>query len=155
MILSVPVSSHYGAGICGFNLLKELAKLTPVKWYPGEHALGIRDEEMRELIGKHHFALQADANEPLIQIAGPDLGPQIAYRGKPNIGYIFFERPLTDGNKRNLARFDRLAAGSTWNANLLKEAGFDAKAILQGVDTELFKPDTRRLFRDKSSSSPV
>jgi len=66
-------------------------------------------------------------------------------------GLIFFEHnPLPVEQVRALREFDLVVAGSTWNTETLKDAGVDrARLIVQGVNTELFRPLPKRAMKDR------
>lgn len=136
MILAVPDCELFGAGTCGKYLLREFAKRGPVRWHP-----------MGEVVDAEFPAepLTCDIGAPLFQIAGPELEPQIAYRGAPTIGYVFSEwAPLTKKQCDNLKKFDVLVAGSEWNARVVRDAVFDCVAVPQGVDRAVWHPMARK-----------
>lgn len=62
--------------------------------------------------------------------------------GRRTIGVVFFEDTrLTAEDVTHLANFDRLIAGSTWNADLLRAVGLtNVLTVLQGVDLDAFTP---------------
>jgi len=74
--------------------------------------------------------------------------------GKRNIGIAFFEDSALDagGRRRGLA-FDRVIAGSRWNAELLRAHGLDnVDLVWQGIDPSLFHPAPRLgLFKGRFS----
>lgn len=134
--LAMPVNEFFGAGTCGKYLLREFSRRGRVFCHP-----------MGELTmpGK---PLTADVDMPLIQFGGPELEQQTAYRGDPNVGYLFFEwSPLTAKQQDNLMAFDVLVAGSKWCANVVRGAGFECAAVPQGVDCHIFRPQART-YRD-------
>lgn len=142
--LAVPVLELFGAGTCGKYLLREFTSICTTHWdaVPGDKVLA--DPETRALVEKHYRPLESDIDIPLIQFTGPELEQQTRFRGHPNVGYIFSEwEPITDRQKENLYAFDALAAGSEWNARVIRDAGFNCTAVQQGVDTEIFKPMPR------------
>lgn len=150
VFLVVPMCALFGAGTCGKYLLREFAKRGPVFWdaVPGDEVLA--DSETRRLIEDHHFPLVSDVDIPLISFAGPDGESQPHFRGKPHVGYVFTETEvLTVLQVENLSRFDRLIAGSEWNASVLKNFGLHCEAVQQGVDCEVFKPLKRIRWRDR------
>lgn len=67
------------------------------------------------------------------------------------IGLIFFEHnPMSEDDVKSLREFDLVVAGSTWNFNKLKEFGIDrSKLIVQGVNSELFRPLPKRAMKDR------
>ena len=63
---------------------------------------------------------------------------------------IFFEtKPLQPPQIDNLKTFDGVIVGSSWNKDALYEMGVDSRLVLQGVDTDLLRPLTKRLFKDR------
>jgi glycosyltransferase involved in cell wall biosynthesis len=64
------------------------------------------------------------------------------YRGEPNAGFAFFERvDFPEDVVSRSSWLDLLVAGSTWNAERLRELGFPkVGCVLQGVDVERFQP---------------
>ncbi len=66
-------------------------------------------------------------------------------RGSANHGFVFFENTaLTPAALALARRFDRLVAGSTWNAEILRARGLtEARAVFQGIDETLFHPAPR------------
>jgi len=63
-----------------------------------------------------------------------------------NVGVIFFESTDLDrGAIERAKRFDRIIAGSTWNADVLRARGVDnVVTVLQGIDANMFKARPRR-----------
>ncbi|MDA1190248.1 MAG: glycosyltransferase family 4 protein [Candidatus Poribacteria bacterium] len=73
-------------------------------------------------------------------------------RGSRNVGVVFFEN--TDIPTANLAaasRYDAIVAGSTWNAELLRQRGLkNVRTAFQGIEPTLFHPAPRsNLFSDR------
>jgi glycosyltransferase involved in cell wall biosynthesis len=66
-----------------------------------------------------------------------------------NIGIVFFESTDLDRAAIERAkRFDRIIAGSTWNAEVLRAHGVDnVVTVLQGIDASLFKARPRKQRR--------
>lgn len=66
-----------------------------------------------------------------------------------NVGVVFFESTNLDRAAVERARrFDRIIAGSTWNADVLRAHGVDnVVTVLQGIDANLFKARPRRARR--------
>lgn len=83
---------------------------------------------------------------PVLHALGHSMQSTLAHiRGQPNIGVVFSENTAFDEQTRaSSGHFDRLIAGSTWNAQVLRANGMDETvAIFQGVDPELFHPEPR------------
>lgn len=145
----MPVSDVFGAGTCGKHLLRELAKAHDVTFDSCGSEL-FCDDATYELVRWHLSTKTGSLDCPLVQLAGPDLGPQRALSTGPNVGYVFSEwEPITNEQKRKLALFDRLAAGSEWNARVIRDAGFECAAVPQGVDREVFHPMPREQLKNK------
>ena len=73
---------------------------------------------------------------------GLHLSPASAAVDAPrNVGIVFFESTDLDrGAIERAKRFDRIIAGSTWNAEVLRARGVDnVVTVLQGIDANLFK----------------
>lgn len=74
------------------------------------------------------------------------------FLGESNVGVIFFEHTDFPPLYRERAkRLDMIVAGSTWNGEVLQAANMtEVRTVLQGVDTELFRPLPRTgQFGDK------
>jgi glycosyltransferase involved in cell wall biosynthesis len=90
---------------------------------------------------------------PLLQPLANDLATTDSiFRGTPQIGVIFSES--TAFSAQGLARsssYDRIFAGSTWNAEMLKSHGISqAQSVFQGFDPTLFHPAPKaHLFPDR------
>lgn len=158
----LPVGDGYGWGVCGRELTLALAARGPVRLWPvGEQGLGrVLDPLVRRRLaelsaaggetpaagdGVPHPLLHAVAGVSL-QPAGPPL------RGRPTVGYTFFEDELPAGAADTAARhYDLLVAGSTWCEERLREAGVERTAsVLQGIDPARFRPrGAKRLFGDR------
>lgn len=117
MKVYMPEGPNTGWGVCGTNLVKELAKLPPIE----------------------DVALHA--------IRGIDMMPiEPSKRAKINIGYTFFESNLIVGDGlKNVAQkwgeWDWIVAGSSWCEQALRRAGWErTSTIIQGVDHRIFKP---------------
>lgn len=63
-------------------------------------------------------------------------------RGSAEVGVVFFEDTALDAAALARGRrFDRIVAGSTWNADVLRARGLDRVDVcLQGVDPAVFHP---------------
>lgn len=147
--LSMPVADSFGAGTCGKYLLREFAKRGEVLYDPCGDSPEL-DTQTRALVDKHHQPLIHDVNIPLIQFTGPDLERQTVFYGEPTVGYIFSEwEPIIGEQRDNLKGFDTLVAGSEWNANVIREAGFECAAVPQGVDRDIFHPMERAALKDR------
>ncbi|HIK31210.1 MAG TPA: tetratricopeptide repeat protein [Oscillatoriales cyanobacterium M4454_W2019_049] len=73
------------------------------------------------------------------------------FRGQPQIGAIFFEdTALTPAALEKAKTFDRIIAGSTWNAQILQHYGLPISTVFQGIDRRLFFPAPKsKLFGNR------
>lgn len=157
--LSMPVGGPFGWGVCGLELTKALSKLADVELITRQVHGIMRDPVMgrpeNQIIGK---CINSSASMALLSgipytkkdrpcfsaIAGPTLHPtDWDVRGLVNIGYTFFEDDVTVERSIDNAHqyWDQIWAGSTWNMEVLKAAGYsNIRLGIQGVDTGVFKP---------------
>jgi glycosyltransferase involved in cell wall biosynthesis len=102
------------------------------------------EQQLFELGGQ-----EAKADYPFLMGLGNDLTPSDVIAnisGSPDVGVVFFERrDITQANiDRAKARFAKIIAGSSWNANVLRDLGFaDVSFCPQGIDATLFHPAPR------------
>jgi len=132
--LAMPICDFFGAGTCGMYLAREFSKRRGVMVFDT-----MDEQEPKE-----------DLDGPLLQFTGPNLEQQTKHKGKPNAAYVFSEwKPITEEQKANLKSFDVIIAGSEWNAQVVRDAGFSCAAVPQGVDREIFKPLPRQISKDR------
>jgi len=63
---------------------------------------------------------------------------------------IFSEaNPMADQEIKNLKEYEFIVAGSSWNAAVLEEAGIQTRTVIQGIDTDLFRPSPKRYFKNR------
>ena len=63
---------------------------------------------------------------------------------------MFFEaNPLKKEQVDEIWGFDRIVVGSSWNRDALRDMGIASRLVFQGVDTDLFRPLRKRLFKDR------
>jgi glycosyltransferase involved in cell wall biosynthesis len=166
LVFNWGVSSFYGWGIYGLNLLLTLADrpdyapFVAMEIQPGEVVLDpLREARLAALAAESRDiwltlgqtaspAVEIDA--PLLLGLGKDLmgaasAQQKELIGQPSIGVAFLEEASLNREARR--RADRLAliiAGSTWNERILRAHGIVATTtVLQGVDASLFHPAPR------------
>lgn len=100
----------------------------------------------RELFGRYEDA-SGETDLPILHcIRGVDMLPcDFGNRSKArNVGYAFIEDSLLVKHFVGTANslYDHVCAGSTWCEKILREAGVKSvSTVIQGVNTELFKPD--------------
>ncbi|TSA52859.1 MAG: glycosyltransferase family 1 protein [Planctomycetaceae bacterium] len=164
LYLVFPLGNNFGWGVCGKYLAKELAKITATKLLANPDEMNKINDELDHLFLKSVFAdreafatgLKGALPEPVIQaIMGHNLLPiENKIKGKPNIGYTFFEHSFLPSQSIEDARqiFDIVVAGSSWCENVLKQHGLqNTGCILQGVDRTIFNAceNQKTLFDDK------
>jgi glycosyltransferase involved in cell wall biosynthesis len=166
LVFSWGVSSFFGWGIYGLNLMLHLAEhrgivpLCTSRFGPGDVALDpLRNRRlaaMSEYSAPLWTALDqaegpaAEIAHPLLEGMGGDLECATAACGKmlsgrPSIGVVFTARPMLSLAARQRAdRFALIVAGSSWNEAVLRRRGIGSvTTVLQGVDTALFHPAPR------------
>ena len=155
---SFAVSDRFGWGLYGYNLVLEahLQKLfLPIPRAGIEFSLPLDPFSHRvfdelQAVWKTSPPV-ADGDTMLVslgneQVARQPLGPKVR-----QVGLTFFEHnPLPDTEIRGLKEFDLVVAGSTWNLEKLREFGIvRSKLILQGVNSDLFRPMAKRAMKDR------
>jgi glycosyltransferase involved in cell wall biosynthesis len=161
LTLALPLGNTFGWGICGKNLARELARLSPVRLVtrPFE-AQDIGDEleyvELRRIFADRDAARVPASDGPVLQaITGPDLLPMAPeIRGRRNVGYAFIEQSILPETSLGNARghFDLVIAGSTWCQDVLRARGLEQTAVvLQGVDPAIFNmyENRKTFFQDR------
>ena len=164
--LVLPYGTGHGWGVCGMNLVVELARLAPVRHLvhdlsPAE----VGDELWWHALRPHRTSADVWAryaagelprvDGPLLTAVGNHelrpIGPPLA--GRPTIGYTFFEEyPPDEAIAFARDHYDVLVAGSRWGEEALRERGLERVAtVVQGVDPALFNPAgaEKRLFPDR------
>ena len=163
-----PAKIHSGWGLLGLNLAIEVQRTrtaTPI-------FLGPRPELYDPLLSRLlRPALAASETERVADAApgGPvkdlpylvlhSVGTDMLrtpagrpYRGSPDVAIVFIEHNVITPQGRERGKGYRLlVAGSEWNADLLRAAGFERVVVWrQGIDTSRFHPaPERRLFPDR------
>jgi len=157
LTLALPLGNTYGWGICGKNLARELARLSPVRLVTKPFDAGdIGDEfeylELRRIFADRDAARAPASGGPVFQaITGAELLPMAPeIRGTRNVGYAFIEHSMLPASSLDNARthFDVVAAGSTWCREVLASHGLEQTAVvLQGVDPAIFNMyENRKAF---------
>lgn len=167
------VSSFFGWGVYGLNLARAWVDdpdLEPLAALPVREADLVVDPLARLALRpflersaafraqlERHAGRDLQADAAVLHALGNELAPVPAAHGgkltgRPTIGVVFFETAWLAPEAVARARtFDRLVAGSSWNARVLEAHGLERVAVvLQGIDPTLFHPAPRRgLFRDR------
>jgi tetratricopeptide (TPR) repeat protein/glycosyltransferase involved in cell wall biosynthesis len=162
------LSSATGWGIYGINLALHLLQthaFTPVSLLPVSTATPLNPLHLRILqpmLNQRSIQLKqtSQVNFPILKGLGNQFvtAPELEQlSGSRNIGVIFFENTaLSLEALQRAKRFDRIIAGSTWNAEILKTAGLTTvRTAFQGIDPTIFHPGDRtglsehRLFKHR------
>jgi glycosyltransferase involved in cell wall biosynthesis len=166
LVFSWGVSSFFGWGVYGLNLMlhladhPEVAPFCAIPFGPGDVVLDpLRDRRMAAL-GEASVQVWSALSEAqgerveightLLEGLGNDLSSAAAAHGKtlsgrPSIGVVFLEQANLSPEARQRAdRFALIIAGSSWNEQVLRRHGIRAvTTVLQGVDTALYHPAPR------------
>jgi len=151
------LSAVHGWGVFGVNLVRELLRLErpdPLLLRETPEALLSPADVawLRPLLDEGERLRAETAGEPVtlgdatvLHSLGNGLGYNPAsnqFRGERNVGVAFVEDTrIGDADVERLAALDAMVAGSTWNAELLADAGFgNVACVQQGIDGNAFKP---------------
>lgn len=154
LALDWQLSSYFGWGVYGLNLALEWSgdpsiearSVLPVQM--GNIALDpLRRRALKGFVGRSHQPFPDDA--VVLHALGNDLVGHQSQAAR--IAVIFFEHELSRAAIEKAKRYDLIITGSSWNEQLLREAGVhNVTTILQGIDPTLFHPAPRRgLFADR------
>jgi len=115
----------FGWGVANTNLVKALSEFCNV----------VVVNTTRETFDHPVFIPVTDQTlKPLRKVKAPRV-----------IGYCFTEWPIPEGAHRESRCYDVLLAGSTWNAERLRDAGCrNVDVMVQGIDHDRFKPQPWR-----------
>ncbi len=127
------VGRNVGWGTCAGYLRQELSKIIDIVDVP-----------------RYAGTVQHIDGTVLHTIKGGDFETELPVWGDTNIGYCFIEYPMTQIGLERARKFDLLFAGSNWCKRLLTEQyGLPrVETLVQGVDTNLFKPVRQFAVRD-------
>jgi glycosyltransferase involved in cell wall biosynthesis len=152
------ISDQTGWGIYGFNLVVEawLQKLFfPIPQGSIDFLVRLDPVTSRifselEAVWRTMPAVQ-DGDTILVAAGNAGLQKYATQKKVKQVGLIFFEHnPLGEDQVRVLRELALVVAGSTWNADRLKESGVErARLIVQGVDAERFRPLPKRAMKDR------
>ncbi len=160
--LTWPPSAIHGWGVFGTNLLREVLHrggIKPITLFPmQEDFIAPDDRPLFQPLIDEQRQIEAQLAEVqgnitlggvhVLHSLGNDLVEPAAsarFRGEPNVGFTFFENMTfaPDVVARN-AHFQIMMAGSTWNAEILRDLGFPrVGCVFQGVDTDAFSPSPK------------
>jgi glycosyltransferase involved in cell wall biosynthesis len=146
--LVLPVGGTHGWGLCGKYIAIEMARRAPIRLYtpPWPPELEPFEQRMLESLA---MIIPAGKNVTLkvegkvLRTVKTDFAthtPEV--HGQSSTAYTVFESdtfsPVAVERAR---RFDHIAAGSSWCAQILKSAGLtEVSVVLPGVDPILFNP---------------
>lgn len=171
VILQWQPSSFSGWGIIGLNLFLEWS--LDAEWMPLtgmrldlQHIVvdGLRWQQLQPLFAESQrlrdevlrsakgAVIAIDA--PVLQALGNDfsMAKEMAWRGRPTIGMIFFaDTRFTQQAIEASHRYALVITGSLWNEQVLRGYGIThVRNVWQGIDPTLFHPAPRTgLFRDR------
>jgi glycosyltransferase involved in cell wall biosynthesis len=166
LIFSWGVSSYFGWGVYGLNLMLHLAdhpRFAPccaTEFGPADVVLDPLREQRIAALARGCMPLWQALGEaegewvkldhPVLEGLGNDLTPARAAHhkrliGSPSIGVVFLEAAtLSPAACRGAHRFARIITGSSWNEAVLRRQGVHAvTTVLQGVDTAVYHPAPR------------
>lgn len=155
IVLSMPISSLHGWGICGKYLAKELDELEQVVICAPPIDMNLIGDELEYRFLSSRLIAQETYQQ--LQRGGFKLSAPVLHgtesnlliptnpnaQGVRDVGYTFFEDNILDGPlvRKHAARFKHVVCGSRWNETVLTEYGItNATTIIQGVDPALFHP---------------
>ncbi|MGO9198998.1 MAG: glycosyltransferase family 4 protein [Limisphaerales bacterium] len=157
LYVNMALGSSHGWGVCGKYIARELARLEPVRIVAEPFLMSATGDplefhELQSLMLSDYEAARLATVDgarvvdgPLLQGIGDQrlLPRRLQLRGRATIGYTFFENNLLQAQSIENGRryFDRVAAGSSWGARVLTEAGLpEVATVIQGVDPKVFYP---------------
>ena len=150
------ISDHAGWGVYGSNLLllgmqDPRFEIFPLDWppsflYPINPIAAI---ELDRYLGKRNQPLEIKANDVLLTALGNSVKKKNTDVDAQEIGVIFFEaNPLPKESISSLNDFKAIITGSTWNQQQLERCGVKSELVIQGVDTDLFRPLNKKFLKD-------
>ena len=161
LYLDLPVGDHFGWGVCGKYIAREMALLTPLRLLTAKlDSAHVSDEfelhRLKQLLPPTGDAIQDVPNNQLLQaIAGSHLAPiHPNLKGRHTVGYTVFEdsRLKPEAIETARQRYDIVATGSSWCTKVLRDHGLEKVAtVIQGIDPAIFFPHEppRRHFPDR------
>ena len=145
LVFSWGVSSYFGWGVYGLNLMlhladhPEVAPCCAIPFGPADVALDpLRERRLAALAENFDAAMVrarpirerlGEVDHPLLEGLGIDLLPSTSAHGKsligrPSIGVVFLEQAtLTPEGRQRADRFALIVAGSRWNEQVLRRQG--------------------------------
>jgi len=151
IVINWGINCYTGWGVVGINLLAQLASdpaWHPVSAQPFDSSMLMGMDPLRYPIFQriiNESNAWAYTDECVwIDPVGNDLKRPSVCEAKLKIGRVIVEKPDLPKAFVNLASFDKLLTGSTWNQEMLEAAtGKEVKVIYEGIDPSLFCPGPR------------
>jgi len=171
LIFQWGVSSYFGWGVYGLNLIRHLAEdpfFTPLPSCAVARTDIVLDAAGWRTVGplldqaeRFHEALRPYQGQdltianPLLVGLGHNLSPGsgsahgVRLSSERMVGVTFFENRLFDASAGERARrYRRIIVGSSWNESVLRALGIDnVVKVLQGIDRARFRPAPPRKQR--------
>lgn len=144
IVLGWPPDDVSGWGVLGMALARGLGALVP-RGYAGYIRSQVRDETMRLALHEASAGPVACWDDPILLFAADRPGdplrapyPTMPWTAKRQVAITFtLEPPSGPALAENIAMLDRVYAGSSWCADLVREAGFsEVEVWAQGVGHE-------------------
>ena len=151
------ISDHTGWGVYGSNLLLSGMRdprfeIYPIDWppsfiYPLNPIIAL---EIDKYLGNKPLNTIINDGDILLTALGNSVDKKDLEGCHKEIGVIFFEAsPLAHQDIEKLKKFTSIITGSTWNHQLLKNWGINNQLVIQGVDTDLFRPLKKKFLGDR------
>ena len=150
LYINLPVGNYYGWAVCGKNLVRELSKLTAVRYVPDKvNDTAPKDYETDKFIKSITAVPNGNKFNYLQNIE--NINGSMKYKGSKNVGYMFYEEEKMLPDLVELVKeFDVIATGSEWNSDVVRSHGHNnVVTIHQGVDCEIFKSIEKSIFKDQ------
>jgi glycosyltransferase involved in cell wall biosynthesis len=155
VFLNWPLADHYGWGVFALNLMLwglKHPRFTPQPLQTEARYYQPMDPLMKTFLSSPPTLSPKEGDIMLHAlgnvIAGEPLAPKTPKMTQ--IGVSFLEpNPLPDEHYAKLRQFDGIIAGSHWNQRVLSANGVNARCAHQGVDLDLFRAQTKRLYTDR------
>jgi glycosyltransferase involved in cell wall biosynthesis len=120
----------------------------PLMWPPG--LLYPTDPLSQRLYDRLERNVRPQDRDVMLCAMGNQVVRQPNAQTMTEIAVIFCEaNPLPESEYRKLADFRAVITGSDWNHRLLCDRGLFCQRVMQGVDTDLFRYQAKRRFRDR------
>lgn len=148
------IADYFGWGVYGFNLLyhgqmRQDLEVIPLSKPSYLYPLDPLTKRFLEPATNRSGQLKVGVNDHFL-VGGGNQVPQRKHEKLPTSLVTFFERnPLGPDDLERMRSYDRIVTGSTWNTNVLEGHGLKPIKVIQGIDTENFRPLPKRYFKDR------